>query len=143
MSLRNGWGSVAGSSPWRRERRIRYEPQSMSDAMTVMDGKARLTTNGSSPYGSAPMGDEESREPTLDETLEELREMAHRKVGSHPRRSARPARGGRDSRGDWALRRAAMEAVLRRCRFGERDGLVVVRAPAASCDRKLRDRTRA
>jgi hypothetical protein len=34
--------------------------------------------------------------------------------------------------GDWLLRCAAMEAILRRCKFGDRDGLVVTRAPAGS-----------
>jgi hypothetical protein len=34
--------------------------------------------------------------------------------------------------GDWPLRCAAMEAILRRCKFGDRDGLVVTSAPAGS-----------
>ena len=68
----------------------------------------------------------------MPETLDELRSMAARRTGRIP--AALMARHvvSITEGGDWPLRRAAMEAILRRCKFGERDGLVVTRAPAGS-----------
>lgn len=69
---------------------------------------------------------------TLEETLSELRTMAARRTGHvPPELLARHVLSVTEG-GDWPLRRAAMEAVLRRCKFGERDGLVVARAPSGS-----------
>ena len=70
---------------------------------------------------------------TLEETLSELREDGRAAL----RATSRPALLAQHviavtSGGDWPLRAAAMDALLRRCRFGDRDGLVVVVAPARS-----------
>ena len=67
---------------------------------------------------------------SLEETFAELREMAGRKSGHVPSDLMAQHVIAVTAGGDWPLRRAAMEAVLRRCKFGDRDGLVVVRAPA-------------
>jgi len=69
---------------------------------------------------------------SLEETFAELREMAGRKSGHVPADLLAHHVIAVTAGGDWPLRRAAMEAVLRRCKFGDRDGLVVVRAPARS-----------
>src|ERR1700722_9604536 len=101
-------------------------------AMTLVDGTAKHPTNGSTSHEIEPARSDESREPTLEETLEELAELAHRKAGRIPADLLARHVVGVTGEGDWALRRAAMEAILRRCRFGERDGLVIVRSPAGS-----------
>ena len=69
---------------------------------------------------------------TRQETLDELRSMAARRTGRIPADDVARHVVGITEGGDWPLRCAAMEAILRRCRFADRDGLVVTRAPAGS-----------
>ncbi len=97
--------------------------------------RAVVKSNGSGPAiataSALPPGDGIGPR-TMEETLSELGSMAARRTGRIPaqfiaRRVVAVTEGG-----DWPLRRAAMEAVLRRCKFGNRDGLVVTRAPAGS-----------
>ena len=67
---------------------------------------------------------------TLDESRAQLMDMSHRRTGEIPPavlvEQALVATEG----GDWPLRRAACEALLRRLKFATRDGLAVVRQPA-------------
>jgi hypothetical protein len=69
---------------------------------------------------------------TLEETLSELRSLAGRRTGRVPPELLARHVLSVTVGGDWPLRRAAMEAILRRCKFGERDGLVVAGAPGGS-----------
>jgi hypothetical protein len=69
---------------------------------------------------------------TMEETLDELRSMAARRTGRIPAELMAGHVLTITEGGDWPLRCAAMEAILRRCKFGDRDGLVVTSAPAGS-----------
>jgi hypothetical protein len=81
--------------------------------------------------GAAPQRDGTSPQ-TMEETLDELRSMAARRTGRIPAELLARHIVSITEGGDWPLRRAAMEAIVRRCKFGERDGLVVTCTPAGS-----------
>ena len=68
----------------------------------------------------------------MKETLDELRSMTARRTGRIPAELLARHVVAITEGGDWPLRCAAMEAILRRCRFGDRDGLIVLRAPEGS-----------
>jgi hypothetical protein len=98
-------------------------------------GTTTVQHNGLSPAitppGATPQRDSTSPQ-TMEETLEELRSVAARRTGRIPAELLARHVVTITEGGDWPLRRAAMEAIVRRCKFGERDGLVVTCRPAGS-----------
>ncbi|HEX7601922.1 MAG TPA: SNF2-related protein, partial [Polyangiaceae bacterium] len=65
----------------------------------------------------------------LEETLEALRGLAHRRFGKIPADVLAKQVVARSAGADWPVREAAMEALLRRYRFAQRDELVVAASP--------------
>lgn len=59
----------------------------------------------------------------MEETLSELRSMAGRRTGRIPAEHIAHHVVAVTEGGDWPLRRAAMEAILRRCKFERGDNL--------------------
>ncbi|MEO5769845.1 MAG: DEAD/DEAH box helicase [Polyangia bacterium] len=67
---------------------------------------------------------------TLDETRAALTDMGHRRTGEIPLAVLVGQTLVATEGGDWPLRKAAFEALLRRFKFAARDGLAVIRRPA-------------
>ena len=73
----------------------------------------------------------ETSPSTLDETFLALRDLAHRRFGKIPPEliAAQIIAATRDA--DWPVRGAAVEALVRRYRLGQRDGLMVAKRPTS------------
>ena len=98
-----------------------------STAIVKLNGLSSAVT-----HSGAALTRESTAPQTMAETLDELRSMAARRTGRIPAELMARHVVAITEGGDWRLRCAAMEAILRRCKFGDRDGLVVTRAPAGT-----------
>ena len=78
----------------------------------------------SSPAAAFPLQAEEL------EAFQVLLSLAHRKTGDIPAALLVRHTLAITAEADWPVRRAAMEALLRRCKFAEQDGLEVASRPA-------------
>ena len=67
---------------------------------------------------------------TLDETFETLKELGQKRFGKVPPELVAAQVIAMSAGTDWPVRRAALEALTRRRRFGHRDGLAVLKRPA-------------
>ena len=67
---------------------------------------------------------------TLAETQEELRHLARRRFGKIPAELVAALVVATTGDADWPVRRAALEALARRFRFGQRDELTLARRPS-------------
>jgi hypothetical protein len=72
----------------------------------------------------------ESGPVSLDETFQELRDLAHRRFGTIPPGFVAALIVARTRGADWPVRRAALDALVRRYRSGQRDELTLVDRPA-------------
>jgi hypothetical protein len=72
----------------------------------------------------------ETAPSTLEETFRQLRDLAQRRFATIPADFIATHVLATTADADWPVRRAALDALLRRHRFGQRDELVVARRPA-------------